>query len=246
MAQLLQKILLNYSVEEMSSPDDFRLFAVPVEDNDFENEIIHVELFSYSDTKKIFIVKGIEYKDDDKDLEAAINQEFNVIESDYKLLNVSDDKYKNLSVLSKKISIASFNECKELNSLQREIDDPSRLEHFTDWVTDYAEETGLWQVRFPMRLYQFMGLSEEKNTNNKNKAFVNRIFSFAGLLEPLEKTRFFLIKSIYHLQDKQTLDMRLSEDAVSDDTEVYFIGIGKTDNPLDDNLDEWYGDIFET
>jgi len=246
MALLLQKILLNYPVEEMSSPDDFRLFSVPAEDPDFENERIHVELFSYSDHKKIFIIGGVEYKDDDKDLEAAINQEFNVIESDYKLLNVSDDKYKNLSVLSKKISIASFNECRELNSLQREIDDPSRLEHFTDWVTDYAEETGLWQVRFPMRLYQFMGLSEEINTDNKNKVFVNRIFSFAALEEPQKYTRFFLIKSIYYLQDKQTLDMRLSEDALSDDSEVYFIGIDKTDNPLDDNLDEWYIDILQT
>ena len=59
-------------------------------------------------------------------------------------------------------------------------------------------------------------------------------------------TRFFLIKSIYYLQDKQTLDMRLSEDALSDDSEVYFIGIDKTDNPLDDNLDEWYIDILQT
>lgn len=242
MAVLLNKILLKYPVEEMYGEHKFRIFSIPFVNKVSSEGNLYSELFQYSDTKKKYKINDQEYSFNDQNVEKLIDQKFNQLQENNDLPVQHENIYKHFNNLTQKIEFSDFKNCQELNLLQAELEDPTRLEHFTDWIIDYANSTGLWQQRFPKRSYNIICLVEEiVELIDTKEVYTKKIFSFSNLDDPLKIKRYFLINGIYYLTNNQTYKDRIEIDSSFDDIEVYYLDDEKDDNPLnDDYFNEWY------
>lgn len=241
MNKSLSKFLLKYPLEEMYSSEGFRSFAIPFVDRSFDS-ITYTELFQYSDLKNKYKINEKEYLSDNKDLEELINSKFHELSKGEQLHTQNKNKYSSLDDLSKKINFSNFEDCRELNFLQTELDDPSKLEHFTDWIIDYTDEIGLWQLKFPKKLYEIgcllLNLEKDADTND---VYLKKLLYFSNLDDPLSAKRFFFTKGIYYLEENQMFTDRIEVDNRPDENDVYYLDDEKDDNPLnDDYFDEWY------
>ena len=149
MAVLLNKILLKYSVEEIYGENEFRVFSIPFVDKISREGNLYSELFQYSDSKRKYKINNQEYSFNDQNIEKLIDQKFNQLQENNNLSVQHENNYEHFNDLTQDIEFNDFKNCQELNSLQAELQDPSRLEHFTEWIIDYANSIGLWQQRFP-------------------------------------------------------------------------------------------------
>ena len=242
MAVLLNKILLKYPVEEMYGEHKFRIFSIPFVNKVSSEGNLYSELFQYSDSKKKYKINDQEYSYNDQNIEKLIDQKFNQLQENNDLSVQHENIYKHFNNLTQKIEFSDFKNCQELNLLQAELEDPTRLEHFTDWIIDYANSTGLWQQRFPKRSYNIICLVEEiVELIDTKEVYTKKIFSFSNLDDPLKIKRYFLINGIYYLTNNQTYKDRIEIDSSFDDIEVYYLDDEKDDNPLnDDYFNEWY------
>ena len=242
MAVLLNKILLKYPIEEMYGENEFRIFSIPFVDKVSSEGNLYSELFQYSDSKKKYKIYDQEYSFNDQNIEKLIDQKFNQLRENNDLSVQHEYIYKHFNDLTQEIEFSDFKNCQELNSLQAELEDPTRLEHFTDWIINYANSTGLWQQRFPKKSYNIICLVEEiVELIDTKEVHTKKIFSFSNLDDPLKIKRYFLINGIYYLTNNQTYKDRIEIDSSFDDIEVYYLDDVKDDNPLnDDYFNEWY------
>ena len=240
--------LLKFPLQEMNNTSEqFRSFAIPFVDK-VDNEAVYTELFQYSDLKRKYKINEKEYSFDDQNLDDLIESLFQEISKGEELCNQNQNNFAYLDDLSKKIDSSNFENCRELNSLQRELssqqnDSYMKLEHFTDWILDYTSEMGLWQQRFPKKLYEIGCINYTfKNEKHNEDILINKIFSFSNMDDPSKENRYIFINDIYNLNVNQSYLDRINFDSAPDDTKVYFLDIKqKDDNPLnDDYFDEWY------
>lgn len=231
-------------IEQSHIWEDHRSFFVQQADEVIGEGTVLVEFFQHRFAEDLYLVSGKEYEANDASLLGALEDRFGTLNGQ---LNEAQKKtFVELKDNETKVKELVFDDQLELYKLQVEKSsdglDPSRLEHFTDWIQSYATQTNVWATRYPAGVYLFACLSDDLSFDEEEKCIKQTKFVLFGEKDdPVEYQ--YWIKLVF----SQYLDVRptVLPHSLSDEWEecqVYFSDGDRAIDPteLDDEFDAWY------
>ena len=233
----LKDILIAFPAEERNIDDTKRDFWIP------EKTHTSVQFFSYLDTTHEVEISSKLYPIDHPNLISTLKEKFSKFDVNEAAFDDLAIKFKTLERDQSFIRQIDFAKCDDLGSIQAQKSaneqSPYELEHFTDWLEEYAQQTKLWQVRYPG---QILKVSVVDIAYSKDEDHATGILSKYVTLENLDsfdEKYFIKIDFSYDLEDAQNTNKEADLDFF--ETRTFFVqGTTSVDPTQIDDFEFWY------
>ena len=233
----ITEILIAFPAEEKNRDDTNRDFWV------LEKNHTSTHFFSYLESSQEIEISSKLYSLGDPGLMSKLEKKFSQFEIDEAKNTELSNKSKNLKLNQSIIRQIDFSECQDLDGMQRQKfkngQSPDKLEHFTDWLHDYIEQTKLWQVRYPKKILKISVVDVEIDKGDDELTGVFSKYAIFENLDSLEEKYFIKIEFLYDLEiDHNT---PTNPDFEFYETKIFFVeGNTCVDPTTLDDFDFWY------
>lgn len=177
----LRDILIAFPAEEIYLDSIKRDFWI-TEKND-----TLAQFFSYLKSTQEIEISSKLYSLNDPVLISKLEEKFSQFEIHEEKNAELSGRFKDLKKSQSTSHQIDFVEGQDLDSIQvskfKNGQNPDKLEHFTDWLVDYIEQTNIWQVRYPQRILKISVVDAAFSKGGDN---LTGIFSKYATLENLD------------------------------------------------------------
>ncbi len=244
---ILSDILKNHPCREISHIwEEYRGFFVDQADP-IDGGVTSVEIFKFIPVTGVFEISGNTYKSNDNAVPELINQRFEMLhdpELDYGELR---EKYSELYALQSEGSAIRFDENLELVKLQvnksNKGNDPSQLEHFTDWLEEYLPRTQFWQIRHPAQIYRVACVDQKIGFVSSEEAVVEEKLFHFGEADSVGEGYWIKLKLTRFVEDSDSSSVCTLNDEY-DECDTFFHDGESSIDPSEVYLfDSWYSHL---
>lgn len=200
-------------------------------------------LFDWLDESQTIAIGNQTYKIDDMNIVEALSKMYSKLELDKDTTERLRKTYQSITSNQRIIENIKYSDNYQSDFIQREMlnagEDPSQLEHFTDWLVEYLDETSLWQLRYPGRIAKVCVLSENnKIDHNSGTRLFTRYATFGNIDDERD---IFFVKLVYDFYFEETDQNAEPVDEDLNSVEVFFHHNERSSNPVDhDDFYLWH------
>ena len=233
----LKDILIAFPAEERNIDDTKRDFWIP------EKTHTSVQFFSYLDTTHEVEISSKLYPIDHPNLISTLKEKFSKFDVNEAAFDDLAIKFKTLGrdrVSIRQIDFANYDDLVTFQVQKSAIgQSPYELEHFTDWLEDYVQQTKMWQVRYPERILRVSVVDIDFNKDEDQATGILSKYVTLENLDSFDEKYFIKIDFLYDLEDAQSTNTEADLDFF--ETRTFFVqGTTSVDPTQLDDFEFWY------
>lgn len=200
-------------------------------------------LFDWLDETQTITIGDQSYKLDDMNIDTELTKIYSKLELDAYATDRLRKTYQSITSNQRIIENIKYSDNYQSDVIQREMlnagEDPAQLEHFTDWLVEYLDETSLWQLRYPGRIAKVCVLSENsKIDHNSGTRLFTRYATFGNIDDERD---IFFVKLVYDYYFEETDENAEPVEEDLNNIEVFFHHNERSSNPAEhDDFYLWH------